>query len=458
VTPPTHSPPRPSAAPNPKSFPLPAGPGHRPPETAAAAPADHSRSAASRGRSPYPWLLGAIAVVLVAGCVWWIRRPDPAAESGTGRGTGRAGAARTGPLSVAVVSAKKGDVSVYLTGLGTVVPLVNVTVRAQISGQLVREAVAEGQMVNRGDLLAVVDPRPYEVALEQAEGQLKQAQSELKDAQIDAARYATLERQDSIARQQVDKQFALVTQYEGLVQTSQSAVDGAKLSLEYCHITAPVAGRLGLWQVDPGNYVTSGDANGLATLTQVKPITVVFSLPEDDVPEVAARLRSGANLPVDAYDRTQTRKLATGSLVTIDNQVDPTTGTFRLRARFANGDESLFSNQFVNVRMLIEVQRGAIVIPASAVERGQQGTYVYVIKPDHTAAARPVTLGPTEGERVAVTAGLDPGELVVTDGADRLRDGIAVTVQGAAPGRRRRAGAAGDEPAPGGKGGIRPPA
>ena len=388
--------------------------------------------------------------------MWWIRRPDPLAESGTGRGSGRGGAARAGPLSVAAVPARRGDINVYLTGLGTVVPLVNVTVRTQISGQLIREAVAEGQMANRGDLLAVVDPRPYEVALEQAEGNLKQAQSELKNAQIDAARYATLEQQDSIARQQVDKQVALVAQYEGLVQTSQSAVDGAKLSLDYCHITAPVTGRLGLWQVDPGNYVTAGDANGLATLTQVKPITVVFSLPEDDVPEVAARLHSGANPSVEAYDRTQTRQLATGSLVSIDNQVDPTTGTFRLRAHFANGDESLFANQFVNVRMLIEVQRGATVIPASAIERGQEGTYVYVIKPDNTAAARPVTLGATEGERVAVTSGLDLGELVVTDGADRLRDGIAVTVQGAGAGRRRRAGAAGAEPAGGGKAALPP--
>jgi multidrug efflux system membrane fusion protein len=228
-------------------------------------------------------------------------------------------------------------------------------------------------------------------------------------------------------------------------------VDGAKLSLDYCHITAPVTGRIGLWQVDPGNYVTPGDVNGLATLAQVKPTTVVFSLPEDDVPAVAARLRAGAKLPVEAYNRNQARLLATGSLTTIDNQVDPSTGTFRLRARFANDDETLFSNQFVNVRMLIDVQQGVPVIPTSAIERGQQGTYVYVIKPNRTAVVRPVTLGSTEGERVAVTSGLDLGELVVTDGADRLRDGATVTFQGTGGGRRRSgaAGAAGDSPAAG---------
>jgi multidrug efflux system membrane fusion protein len=423
-----------------------------PPASAAASPRAAPRLAAPRRRTPYRGLIGIAGVVLLAGAVWWIRRPDASAgadDAAGGRRQGRADAARNGPFSVAAVPVRKGDIRVYLSGLGTVVPLVNVIVRTQISGQLMTLAFAEGQMVKRGDLLAVVDPRPYQVALEQAEGQLKQAQAQLKDAQIDYTRYTTLAKQDSIANQQVDKQIALVAQNEGLVQTTQSAVDAAKLSLAYCHITASVAGRVGLQQVDPGNYVTPGDASGLVMLTQVKPITVVFSLPEDDVAEVATRLRSGTSLPVEAFDRAQSHRLATGSLVTIDNQVDPTTGTFRLRARFANDDEGLFTNQFVNVRMLVDVERDARVIPTSAIERGQQGAFVYVIKPNRTVAARAITLGATEGERVAVTAGLELGESVVTEGADRLKDGMTVTVQGGGPGGRRRSGAPGDAPARG---------
>ncbi len=380
-----------------------------------------------------------IAAVLVVGLglVYWKTHSQPPQTAGGGGrgggGGGRGNGATGGPLPVVAKAAEKGDLNVYMNGLGTVTPAANVTVRTQISGQLTEIHFEEGQMVNKGDLLAVIDPRPFQIALEQAQGQLLQAQSQLKTAQVDLARYDTLLQQDSIAQQQVDTQRALVTQYQGLIQTNQAAIDTAALNLNYCHIIAPVSGRVGLRQVDQGNYVTPGDAAGIVVLTQITPITVIFTLPEDSVQTVTARLRSGDAIPIDAFDRNQTHKIATGVLGTIDNQVDTTTGTFKLRGVFPNEDERLFPNQFVNIRMLISVDRGATVIPTSAVERGQQGSFVYVVQPDNTAASRTVTLGTTEGERVAVTKGLSVGEQVVTDGADKLREGMQVIVQGGAP-------------------------
>jgi multidrug efflux system membrane fusion protein len=283
--------------------------------------------------------------------------------------------------------------------------------------------------VNKGDVLAEIDPRPYEVALEQAQGQLLQAQAQYKEAQIDLDRYVTLSAQDSISKQQVDAQRALVTQYEGLTKTYQGTVDSAKLNLTYCHVTAPVSGRVGLRLVDPGNYVTPGDANGIVLLTQVKPITVIFTLPEDNIPSVVKQVRAGAKIRVDAYNRDDTVKLASGTLSTIDNTVDPTTGTFKLRAIFANDDDALFPNQFVNAAMLLDVERGATVVPTSAIERGQAGSFVYVVGDDNKVSAKTVTLGPTEGERVAVLTGVSVGEKVVVDGADRLKDGMEVAAQ-----------------------------
>ena len=267
------------------------------------------------------------------------------------------------------------------------------------------------------------------MALEQAQGQQMQAQAQLAEAEADLARYEKLSAQDSIAKQQVDAQRALVNQDRGLVQTDQAAIDSARLNLAYCKITAPVTGRVGLRQVDAGNYVTAGDAGGIVVLTQVKPITVVFTLPEDNVPAVAARLHAGAAIPVDAYDRTETHQLASGTLTTIDNEVDTTTGTFKLRATFANDDESLFPSQFVNIHMLLDVDQDALVIPTSGVERGAQGTYVYLVTDDSTVTARAVTLGPTQDERVAVTAGLALGDQIVVDGADKLKEGMQVVVQ-----------------------------
>lgn len=399
-----------------------------------------------------------VAAVILAGCgvIYWkthtgVEVNQRQGGRGGGGGFGRFGM-MNGPLPVVAQPAVEGDLDVYLNGLGAVTPLATVTIRTQISGQLIEIHFTEGQMVAKGDLLAVIDPRPYQVALEQAQGQLLQAQSQLKEAQVDLARYEKLAVEDSIAGQQVDTQRALVSQFEGLVQVDKAAIDSATLNLTYCHITAPIPGRVGLRQVDLGNYVTPGDANGLVVLTQLKPIAAIFTLPEDNIPSVVARVHSGAQLPIDAYDRTQTHKVAAGILSTIDNEVDPTTGTFKLRALFPNDDESLFPNQFINIRMLLTIDKGATVIPTSAIERGQQGAFVYVVQPDDTVTSRAVTLGTTEGERVAVLTGLAVGERVVVDGADKLKEGMQVIVQtsesgtGTAPPARRRRSAGGGDP------------
>jgi membrane fusion protein, multidrug efflux system len=385
-----------------------------------------------RRRKFSPTLIFLLVVVVAVGAIWWItHHGENADEAGRRRHMDF-----NQPLPVVAQAATKGDLNVYLEGLGTVTPLATVTVRTQISGVLERVAFQEGQEVKRGDLLAVIDPRPYQVALEESKGQLAQAQAQLSEARADLARYLKLAQQNSIAEQQVDSQQALVRQDEGLVQTDQAAIDSAKLNLVYCHITAPVSGRVGLRQVDPGNYVTPGDANGLVVLTEIKPISVIFSLPEDDIPEVQQRLQAGGAIPVVAYDRTDTIKLASGALKTIDNEVDTATGTFKLRADFPNLQESLFPNQFVNVQMLLKVEQGVTIIPTSGIEQGQSGSYVYVVNADGTVSARDVKLGATEGERVAVASGLAVGDRVVVDGADRLREGMRVILEapaGAAP-------------------------
>jgi multidrug efflux system membrane fusion protein len=287
-------------------------------------------------------------------------------------------------------------------------------------------------MVKKGDFLAEVDPRPYQHALDQAQGQLLRDQALLKNAQIDVVRYRTLLEQDSIAQQQLATQEALVRQYEGTVKTDRAIVENAKLNLAYCHITAPVSGRVGLRQVDQGNYVQTSDPNGIVVITQIKPITVLFTLPEDDLPAIMRRMNAGAVLSVTAFDRTQSTKLATGTLMTIDNQIDTTTGTVKLKALFDNSDEILFPNQFVNVQLLVDTVHGATIAPTAAVRHGAPGDFVYTIKSDETVSVQPVKLGPSNGERVVVTEGLVPGDLVVVDGADKLRDGAKITLPGAA--------------------------
>jgi multidrug efflux system membrane fusion protein len=364
------------------------------------------------------WLL--LVLLIIAGLVAWV-------VLRSGHQAGSAGRFQSsGPTSVGTTKVEKGDMPVTLTELGTVTPLAAVTVKTQINGQLTEVAFQEGQMVKKGDFLAQIDPRPYQVALEQAEGQLAKDQAALKNAQVDLKRYQTLVSQKSIATQTLDTQVATVQQDIATVQSDQAQVDTQKLNLIYCHIVAPVTGRVGLRQVDPGNYVQTSDPSGIVVITQIQPISVIFTLPEDNLPSVMKRLNAGVKLPVTAFDRSGITKLDTGRLDTVDNQIDTTTGTVKLRAIFDNPEEVLFPNQFVNAQLLVDTLHNADLVPNAAIQRGAPGTFVYVVKPDETVAAQPVTLGPGDSQRTAVTKGLQPGQLVVTDGADRLKDGAKV--------------------------------
>ncbi len=332
-------------------------------------------------------------------------------------------------VPVVAVPAKKTDFKMYISGLGSVTPVNTVTVRTRVDGELMEVLYREGQVVSSGELLARIDPRPFEVQLTQAEGQMARDMAQLKNAQLDLERFQVLWKQDSIAKQQLDTQEALVRQLEGAVKTDQGQIDSATLNLVYCRITAPISGRVGLRLVDPGNIVHVADANGLVVITQLQPITVIFPIPEDNLPQVLARLKTGERLPVEAYDREMKQKLAVGSLLTVDNQIDPTTGTVRLRATFSNEKNELFPNQFVNARLLVDVRRSATVIPAPAIQRGPQGTFVYVVKADRTATVRMITIGEIQGGEVSIKSGLSPDELVVVDGADRLREGTRVDLR-----------------------------
>ncbi|MBI4291570.1 MAG: MdtA/MuxA family multidrug efflux RND transporter periplasmic adaptor subunit [Betaproteobacteria bacterium] len=391
----------------------------------------------------YGFLLLAVCVLAAAGTAYYLTKPSEAQQPRAGGR--RAGMDPSRPLPVVAVPARKEDVKVYLNGLGSVTPIATVTVRSRIDGQLMKVLFREGQIVRAGDLLAEIDPRPYEVQLAQAEGQMLRDRALLKNAQIDLERYRLLYQQDSIAKQQLDTQEALVRQFEGTVKVDQAAIDTAKLQLTYCRVTAPIGGRLGLRQVDAGNIVRASDPNGLVVITQLQPITAVFSIPEDNVRAVMQKLRAGDKLPVEAWDRAEKARLASGTLVSVDNQIDSATGTVKLKAQFANGDFALFPNQFVNTRMLLEVKRGAISIPSAAIQRGRQGTFVYAVKSDSAVTVRQVALGPTQGEAVAIESGLQAGELVVVDGADKLREGAKVDLGGAqapaAKGEARKGGA-----------------
>ena len=330
------------------------------------------------------------------------------------------------PIPVVTATAKAGDQPIYLTGLGSVVGFKTVTLRTRVDGELMRVAVSEGQMVSAGDLIAEIDPRPFQVQLEQAEGQKERDVALLENARLDAERYRILYSQDSIPKQQLDTQIALVKQDEATVKADQAAIDNAKLQLTYTRITSPINGRIGLRQVDPGNIVHAADQNGLAIITQLQPIAVIFSIPQDNVPLVMKKLRAGRRLLVEAWDRDLRNKISTGSLLTIDNQADVTTGTVRFKATFANDDNALFPNQFVNARLLVDVKRGAVLVPATAIQRGPETTFVFVVDEDDTVRTRNVVTGTIEAGMASIDRGLSPGETVVIEGVDKLQHGAKV--------------------------------
>jgi len=330
------------------------------------------------------------------------------------------------PIAVVTANAKSGDQPIYLTGLGSVVGYKTVTVRTRVDGELVRVAVREGQMVSAGDLIAEIDPRPFQVQLEQAEAQKDRDVALLENAKVDAERYRILYSQDSIPKQQLDTQIALVRQNEATVRADQAAIDNAKLQLIYTRITSPINGRIGLRQVDPGNMVHATDQGGLAVITQLQPIAVIFSIPQDNVPQVMKQLRAGRRMLVEAWDRDLKNKISTGSLLTIDNQADVATGTVRFKATFANNDNALFPNQFVNARLLVDVKRKAVLVPVAAVQHGPDTTFVFVVNEDDTVQTRNVVAGTIEAGVASIDRGLSPGETVVTEGVDKLQHGAKV--------------------------------
>jgi multidrug efflux system membrane fusion protein len=395
----------------------------------------------------WPWVIG-IGVVVLLGVLLLLR------SSQNQKSAAQAAKAKAARRTIPVLGApaKTGDLPVYLTGLGTVTALNTVTVRSRVDGQLIRVAFREGQLVRQGDLLAEIDPRPFHVQLMQADGQKAKDEAALKNARVDLARYEVLVQEDSISRQQLDTQAATVNQLEATVKSDQAQVESAKLNLTYSRITAPITGTIGLRLVDTGNMVHASDANGLLVITQIQPITVVFTIPADQLPQVLPQTKAGKPLVVDAYDRDLKNKLATGSVLAIDNQIDQTTGTVKIKAIFPNENLALFSNQFVNARLLVNTLRGVVIVPTAAIQRSPQSTFVYVVKPDASVDMRNVDVQFTQGDDTVLRRGIAPGEVVVTDGVDKLQPGMKVALgtpsappgePGNSEGQRARRGAPG---------------
>jgi len=396
------------------------------------------------------WWLWVLVIAGIAVGVWYFRgartpseAANPSAPAAAGKGRGGAGSAGMGSFSVPVVAAaaQHGDLPIYFNGLGTVSAFNTVTVRSRVDGQLINVAFREGQYVHEGDLLAQIDPRPFEVQLEQAQGLLTKDQAQRKDAEANLERYKLLFKEGVIPQQQLDTQGALVGQFDGAIKSDQSQVDNAKLQLTYSRITAPISGRVGLRLVDPGNIVHATDQNGIVVITQLQPIAVLFSLPQDNLPQVSAKLRAGVQLNVEAFARDDTTKVATGKLLTIDNEIDLTTGTYKLKSIFNNSDNALFPNQFVNVHLLVDTMRNLTIVPASAIQRGPQGTYVYAVGGDSTVKIRTVTIALTTASSVGLSGGINAGDVVVVDGQDKLQDGSKVTTTMVGGGNGPNAGA-----------------
>jgi membrane fusion protein, multidrug efflux system len=366
-------------------------------------------------------LIVVLLLLVVVGVIWWTRQGAAPQPGGTGR--------NSGPMSIVPEVVGKGDIGVNINALGTVTSLATVTVRTQISGYLQKIDFTEGIEVKKGDLLAEIDPRPYEATLAQAKGQLARDEALLKGAQVDLTRYQGLAAQNAVPHQTLDTQVALVAQDQGTVEADKAAVQSAQVNLNYCRIVSPLDGRVGLRQVDQGNYVTPGDTNGLVVITQLQPISVLFTVPEDNLQAIAKRTQAGAVLPATALDRTGAAKIADGSMQSFDSQIDPTTGTIKLRAVFPNDDRMLYPNQFVNIRLLLDTHKDVTTMPTAGIQRGAPGTFVYIVNDDSTVSVRPVKLGVTEGERVEVLSGLTPGDRIVIDGADKLRDGAKIVIR-----------------------------
>jgi membrane fusion protein, multidrug efflux system len=362
-----------------------------------------------------------LVLLVVAGVVWWTRQEGAPQQAGGGR--------NAAPMSIVPATVGKGDIGINLNALGTVTSLATVTIRTQISGYLMKIDFTEGQDVKKGDLLAEIDPRPYEATLAQMKGQLARDEALLKGAQVDLTRYQGLAAQNAVPHQTLDTQIALVAQDQGTVEADRGMVRSAEVNLQYCRILSPLDGRVGLRQVDQGNYVTPGDANGLTVITQLQPISVLFTVPEDNLQAISKRLQEGAVLPTTAFDRSGASKIADGSLQTFDSQIDPTTGTIKLRAQFPNESKALYPNQFVNVRLLLDTHKGVTTMPTAGVQRGVPGTFVYLVNADSTVSVRPVQLGVTDGDNVEVRSGLVPGDRIVIDGADKLRDGAKINIR-----------------------------